>query len=347
MDKDTIRIFGFCGGGTKGYGSNRFIQKFLQQWGVNQEDFYKNVDVMCGTSIGGILACSYAYGKTPDQMESFFLEDSKRIFTIRTTSDVATGSHNASEDSNRPNTLEKIAMIATDDPFYKAAYSDSNYGHNILQSILVDNFANDTLANLEIPVVIPAYQEDMKRYVMFSNFNDPNYFIGNTEKIVDVCRATSAAPIYLPRHTFGGHTYMDGGVYANDPILAALNLARTIKTQAKRAVIIDVGTGIGTMSFDGDSEPTGTSHAVSVLFELMNIAMTGSEELTRYYLDYKTQRLPLDLYYYKFNPVFPSNFSNELDNSTSGWFGDLADLIDTHYSNESAEIASILTHLSA
>ena len=347
MDTNTLRIFSFPGGGAKGYGSNRFMQKFLHQWGIPQVDFWKYVDVMCGTSIGGILTCGYAYGKTPDYMESFFINDAKRVFTIRTAEDVSIGSHNASSDSNRPNIAQKLAMIASNDPFYKSAYEDSDYGHNILQKVLVDNFGTDTLANLKLPVVISSYEEDMKRYVMFSNFNDPAYFIGNTETIVNVARATSAAPIYLPAHSFNGHIYSDGGIYANDAILAAINVGLSTKPHATRIVIVDVGCGIGNMSFDGSGSETDLSHAVVRLFNLMNVAMVGGEEYVRYYLDYLSNRLSKDVYYYKFQPKFPEDFPNELDNSTPEWFTSLANLVDTHYSNESDKISSILTRLTA
>jgi len=347
MDTNTLRIFSFCGGGSKGYGSNRFMQKFLQEWGIPQTDFYKYVDVMCGTSIGAILACGYSFEKTPDEMESIFTTHAKRIFTIRTANEVANGSHNANTDSNRPNSLEKLGMIALDDAFYKSAYEDSNYGSNILQQVLVDNFGTSTLANLKTPIVIPAYEEDMKKYVVFSNFNDPAYFIGNTESIVNVCRASSAAPIYLPAHEFNGHLYSDGGVYANDAILAAINVGLTVKPHATRIVIVDVGTGIGNMSFDGSGSETGISHAAVRLFGIMNVAMTGSEEWSRYYLDYLSNRLARDVHYYKFQPKFPENFPNELDNSTAAWFSDLANLIDTHYSDESDQIADILARLTA
>jgi predicted acylesterase/phospholipase RssA len=348
VDTNTLRVFSFCGGGTKGYGSNRFMQKFLHQWGIPQADFWKYADVMCGTSIGSILASSYAYGKTPDEMESFFTTYAKRIFTIRTAADVASGSHNASVDSNRPNIAQKAFMFATDDAFYKSAYEDSNYGHNILQQILVNNFGTNTLANLKLPVVIPAYEEDMSRYVVFSNFNDPAYFIGNTETIVNVCRASSAAPIYLPAHNFNGHYYSDGALLANDSILAAINLGLTVKPKATRVVIVDVGTGIGNMSFDGSGgASTDLEHSAVRAVKIMNVAMTGAEEWSRYYLDYLSNRLARDVYFYKFQPKFPEDFPNELDNSTPAWFSQLANLIDTHYSDESDKISSILTHLTA
>ena len=355
MDTNTIRIFSFCGGGTKGYGSNRFMQKFIQQWGIPQADFWKYADVMCGTSIGAILASGYSFGKTPDYMEGFFLNQAKRVFTIRTAADVASGSHNASSDSNRPNLAQKAFMFATNDSFYQSAYEDSNYGHNILQQVLVNNFGTNTLANLKTPIVIPAYEEDMSRYVVFSNFNDPAYFIGNTETIVNVCRASSAAPVYLPAHGFNGHFYSDGGQYANDAILAAINVGLSVKPNATRIVIVDVGTGIGNMSFDGaSSASTDLEHLAVRAFKVMNVAMTGAEEWSRYFLDYLANRTTnltnqaiMDLYYYKFQPKFPENFANELDNSTSAWFASLANLIDTHYSNESDKISSILTHLTA
>lgn len=355
MDINTLRIFSFCGGGTKGYGSNRFMQKFIQQWGIPQADFWKYADVMCGTSIGAILASGYSFGKTPDYMEGFFLNQAKRVFTIRTAADVASGSHNASSDSNRPNLAQKAFMFATDDAFYKSAYNDSNYGSNILQQVLVDNFGTNTLANLKTPIVIPAYEEDMSRYVVFSNYNDPAYFIGNNESIVNVCRASSAAPVYLPAHNFNGHYYSDGGVYANDAILAAINVGLSVKPNATRIVIVDVGTGIGNMSFDGaSSASTDLEHLAVRAFKVMNVAMTGAEEWSRYFLDYLANRTTnltnqaiIDLYYYKFQPKFPEDFANELDNSTSAWFASLANLIDTHYSNESDKIASILTRLTA
>lgn len=347
MDRNTIRIFSFPGGGAKGYGSNRFMQKFLHQWGISQTDYWKYVDVMCGTSIGAILASGYSFGKTPDEMEGFFTSYAKRIFTIRTVADVTSGSHNASEDSNRPNVAQKLFMIGANDSFYKSAYEDSNYGSNILQQVLVDNFGTNTLANLKTPIIIPAYEEDMNRYVVFSNFNDPTYFIGNNETIVNVCRASSAAPIYLPAHNFNGHFYSDGGQYANDAILAAINLGITVKPNATRIVIVDVGTGIGNISFDGSGTETEISHAAVRLFGIMNVAMTGAEEWSRYYLDYLSNRLVRDVYYYKFQPKFPEDFPNELDNSTQTWFDQLANLIDIHYVNDSDKISSILARLTA
>jgi len=144
MDSNTLRIFSFAGGSTKGYGENRFMQKFIHQWGIPQADLWKYVDAFAGVSTGAILASSYSVGKTMNEVEPFYLEKAKRIFTIRTAAEVASGSHNANTDSNRPNTAQKIALIGLNDAFYASPYEDSNYGSNILHQTLIENFGVNT-----------------------------------------------------------------------------------------------------------------------------------------------------------------------------------------------------------
>ena len=351
MDIDTLRVFSFSGGSTKGYGENYFIRKFLQQWGIPQGDFWKYADVMAGVSTGAILTASYSYGKTPDEVEPFYLERAKRVFTIRTAADIASGSHNASSNSNRPNTLQKIAMIGLSDPFYKSAYEDSNYGSNILHQTMVENFGTDILASLKIPVVIPAVAQDISRPVYFSNFNDAGFFEGVTYRIVDVLRATSAAFPYLPSYGFNGHDYIDGAFLINNAVDRAIKLGLTVKPNARRIVVVDVGAGIGRNGFDGTEPTTPSDLAVAKIFAYTNLLMINAEENVRKNLEYESQRListyGLPLFYYKWQPVYPLNFNNEIDNSTAEWYAELKNILDIHYSEESANIASIITHLGA
>lgn len=349
MDPSTILIFSFSGGSTKGYGENRFMQKFLQQWGVSQSSFKQHVACFGGVSIGTILAAGYSFGKTPDQLELFFTEKAKRIFTIRTAGDVASGSHNASEDSNRPNTVQKIGMIGLNDPFYQAAYPDSNYGHNILHSTLVENFGISTLANLNNYFVTSAVERDLSRPVYFSNFEDPTFFKGKTDTIVDVCRASSAAFPYLPSYYWNDHEYIDGAFLINNVVDMAINIGLTTKPNATKVVVISVGAGIGKGGFDGGDPSDPNQHAVAKMFEYINLLMVNAEEATRNNLQYKADRLNRmvgkSFYFYSFQPRFPQTFANEIDNSTASWFSDLANIIDTHYYNESDKISSIISRL--
>ena len=68
---------------TEGFGAsiefidNEWFKKFVQLWGINQEDIWKNFDVICGTSIGGMMALALALGLTPDSLTTFFTTSSK------------------------------------------------------------------------------------------------------------------------------------------------------------------------------------------------------------------------------------------------------------------------------
>ena len=347
-DSNTLRILSLDGGGVRGYLSLKFLQRFIQQWGVDGSELWKYFDVIAGTSIGGIQALGYAHGLSPELLEPFFLEKSKRIFTIRT---VPTGC-DANTDSNRPNTLQKIALITLNDPFYKSACApdagNSNYGDNILEQTLVDNFGTNTLSNLKTTVLIPSYEKDTSRYLFFSNHNDP-MFKGSTESIVNVARATSAAPVYLPKYSFNNHEYIDGGIYQNNPADIALSLGKAMKPNANRFCVLSLGTGIGKMGFNTPTtEQLGSSDsAIADIFALFDIASTGGQESVDFNLRLKSRRTLEQLYYYIFQPMLDPYINTELDNSDVSFLNYMADTANLVFNTDNENITNFLGHLTA
>jgi hypothetical protein len=64
--------------------------------------------------------------------------------------------------------------------------------------------------------------------------------------IKDVLKATMAAPYYFPPHTHH-RTFLDGGIYANDPMLTGLHCARLnghIATDFSQYRVVGIGTGV-------------------------------------------------------------------------------------------------------
>lgn len=348
MDRNTIRVLSLDGGGVRGYLSLKFLQRFIQQWGIQGDELWKYFDVIAGTSIGGIQALGYSFGKSPDELEPFFQQKAKRIFTIRT---VPIGC-NADSDSNRPNLAQKIALMILNDPFYLSACppdsGNSNYGSNILQQTLIDNFGSSSMGSLKTKVVIPAYEKDTSKYVMFSNHNDV-MFTGQTEQIVNVARATSAAPVYLPKHSFNSHDYIDGGIYQNNPADIALSLGKMIKPLANRYCLLSLGTGIGKMGFynnvttqlnDGDS-------TIADIFTLFDIASTGGQESVDFNLKLRSKRTLERLYYYRFQPLLDPNLNTELDNSDISFLQYMSDTANSIYNTDNENITTFLGHLTA
>jgi hypothetical protein len=66
-------------------------------------------------------------------------------------------------------------------------------------------------------------------------------------KVTEIARATSAAPTYFPplHLTRGADDYalVDGGVFVNNPAMAAYVQARLLYPEAARVVVVSVGTG--------------------------------------------------------------------------------------------------------
>ena len=320
MYEKTLRVLSIQGGGSRGYVPIKFLLRLCQQWGISSSDLFSRFDVIAGTSIGGILALALADGQSLEDIEPLFIADAKSLF------------------SPKVGTVEKIAKLALNQPFYSA---------DPLQAALVRDFTSEkTLSQLKTNVVVPSFEKDMSRYVMFSNFNDP-MFVGQNESVVNVARATSAAPLYLPHHTFNTHDYIDGGLYANNPAEVAVNLGTMIKPTANRICVLDVGTGLGGANFDGSEPLTGSDHSVSVLFNLMNVAMAGSQEMVNFNMKIRASRTLEELYYYRFQPTFPADVSREIDNSADSWFTKLEEVTSAAYANDSNNISIFLGHLTA
>lgn len=353
-DPRTLRILEFDGGGERGYMALNFFKSFVQLWGINPADLAKKFDVICGTSIGGIIGLALAFGKTPDELSPFFTVQGPYIFSLESLSP-----------SVRPNSVAKAALIALNIPFYQSSGPTSEaYGDGLLRKSLRDFFKIEgvpaTMQDLKTNVIIPSYEQDTKTYVSFSNVNYPDY-IGQNELISDVAIATSAAPAYLTSLSLNGHIYIDGGVYQNNPAIFGRNLAQILKPTSKRCCVLSIGTGLGELGFDEGNPsmaaimdtPTypliesllGVTRAdepstINTLFSLFEVASTGGQESVAKSLYLESTYTLNQLYYYRFQPTLDPNLNTELDNTdpeilayyeqvAANWFADDIDNIVT------------------
>ena len=94
-----------------------------------------------------------------------------------------------------------------------------------MDNSLKEYFQDLRLSNTLKPVIVTSYDIRNNEIIMFKSrkSNEPGY----NSLIKDVCRATSAAPTYLPSYemSFGNkqRTCIDGGVFINNPSLAGVS----------------------------------------------------------------------------------------------------------------------------
>lgn len=363
-DPNTLRILEIDGGGERGYLSLKFLQKFIQQWGINPANVAQNFDVICGTSIGGVLALSLAYGSNPNDLDTFFTDDGPYIFSTNGTA------------SNRATTIDKLLAFApanpyTGIPFYSTQGTAYTYGSNLLVTRLQEMFTTNSMQNLLTNVVVPSYKVDFKGdgniskgvYTLCSNVNLPG-FVGQNELIKNVALATASAPFYLPSlsltstnpndSTYLNGTYIDGGVYANNAAAFGRNLAQMLKPTARRCCILSLGTGLGEMGFDDEtlgmsllSASTDPIVTVANLFSLFDVASTGGQESVARNLLFESSYTLNRLYYYRFQPTLDPAKDTELDNTDSSILTYYNDTANTWFNDDIDNINTFIGHLNA
>lgn len=359
----TIRVLELDGGGERGYMSTIWLKLFIQQWGITPNTLWQHFDVICGSSIGGIAALSYAFGLAPDVLENFFTTVGPYVFTVRNNPLTCTfGGISGNVPSNTPNSAQKLAFILLNDPFYASGSDGSNtcvtYGSELLYATLINTFGADkTMQDLKTNVLIPAYNllpttdsPEAGQGVLFSNIDNSNV-TGKDELIINVAKATSAAPIYLPPATFGGKTYLDGGVYNNNPAQLGLDLAKNLKPTANRFCLLSIGTGIGQMQFFPDGSITEDLapgfETIQLLFGLFNVASTGSQESTAKGLLMQSQNPLGNFYYYRFQPTLDPNLDTTLDNTKPEILEYYRTTATNAFNSDISNITTFIGHLTA
>lgn len=339
-DPNTLRILSLDGGGERGYMSLQFLKNFINLWGIDPATLAQKFDVICGTSIGGIMGLAFAFGLTPDEILPFFTVQGPYIFSLTSLTP-----------SVRPTLAAKIVAVLANVPFYQSSGPTAAlYGSGLLAATLTSTFGTSTMQDLQTSVLIPSYQKDTSTYVLFSDLNYPD-FIGQNELISNVALATSAAPLYLPVASFGGHQYLDGGVYQNDPARLGRSLAMMTKPTASRCCVLSLGTGIGEMGFDPDGpgglEVGDATDAIKTLFSLFDIAQTGGQESVAKALYLESQYTLNQFYYYRFQPDLNQALDTELDNTDPAILTYYIDTANTVFANDISNITAFLGHLTA
>ena len=272
MKSPLYRIAAFDGGGIRGI----YTATLLARLEGKAPGFLKNVKLFAGTSTGSILAVALAAGRRPGELAELYQKQGEEAFS----------------DSWLDNVRDMGRLIGAD-------FSEHN-----LKRILEKLFGNATLGDLPRRVLIPAFDlggtpgrgEKCWKPKFFHNF--PGCDSDAKEKIVDVIMRSCAAPASFP--TYQG--YIDGGVAANNPAMAALTqvLDRRAKTRPpalEHIRLLSLGTGFNRQFIRGQRLNWGYAQWAKPIIRLMMDGMTGVA-------DYQCRQL-LGEHYHRLAPALP------------------------------------------
>lgn len=211
----TFRILSLDGGGIRGIFSMALLERIVEE--VPQ--LMEKIDMFAGASTGGIIALGLADGYSPAEGVELYRRFGKEVF----------------RDDRFDNLLDLGKLVGAD------------YSTRPLKRVLRETYRSETLEDLRRKgyfVLIPTFDLDaVKKDVrswkpkFFHNF--PGNDSDGAELLVDVALRTSAAPSYFPVY----QGYIDGGVVANNPSMAALAQALNEGHTQDEIRILSLGTG--------------------------------------------------------------------------------------------------------
>ncbi len=278
------RILSLDGGGIKGVITASLLHRLDSHPGT--AGFLDKVDLIAGTSTGGLLALAIAHGLSPAEMRDVYVREGQFIFHETFVHDIAT--------------LWRVIG---------AGYPTRN-----LETVLQDVFGQTTLDGLEKRVLITALDLDNEssdphkrtwKPKIFHNF--PGDDSDGHQPAYKVALATSAAPTYFP--TYEG--YVDGGVFASNPSMCALAQSQDLRffesPDLSNVVLFSLGTGTSLEYIPGLDHDWGYAQWIR---PILNVIFDGVSGIA----DYQCKQI-LKENYFRLAPVFPHDVSIPMDDA--------------------------------
>ena len=191
-----FKVLALDGGGYKGL----YTACVLHEIETFNAPLARHFDLLCGTSVGGLIALALAAGRNTEEITTFFLECGEEIFP---------------QGSWLERALRRMRQWA-----WRGKYLDTGL-RGAVEHLLGKTMMRDANSYLCIPTLnLPTLSP-----FVFKTDHDPTLTRDSDVPMADVARATSAAPTYLPVaeiSAFPGHQFADGGLWSNNPSLVGL-----------------------------------------------------------------------------------------------------------------------------
>ncbi len=212
-----FRILSLDGGGIKGTFTASVLATLEEETGRRIVDHF---DLITGTSTGGVIAIALGLGLPAKATLDFYQKKGPMIF---------------------PST----SLVQRAGRLVRQLFR-TKHSHEALRQALTDVFGERKFGESKCRLVIPTYDAIAGRIFLMKTAHHERFKYDINAPAVDVARATSAAPTYFAAAPFPNHpgaSYVDGGLWANCPVLQGLvEAVHFLKIPLDQIDILSVGT---------------------------------------------------------------------------------------------------------
>ena len=217
-----FRILSIDGGGIRGVFPAVFLAELERRY-LGGKSVAHYFDLIAGTSTGGILALGFGAGITAAELRDLYVHRGCEIFP-----------------PIRPRVLEGVIRR------FQSACQLLKYRYDgkALKGILEETLGDRKFGESGKRLCIPSFDGRYGEVYIFKTPHHPDFRKDARESMTKVAEATSAAPTFFRPLEDGGYTFVDGGVWANNPIMIGLLDALTcFAVRAEHVVILSLGCG--------------------------------------------------------------------------------------------------------
>jgi patatin-like phospholipase/acyl hydrolase len=215
---ESIKVLSIDGGGIRGIIPAILLDALQSRVGRKPHETF---DLIAGTSTGGIItvgigtACNQGTCYSSKELVSLYVQNGAAIFKKRLFE-----------------SLEELVL--------------PKYDPENLETVLAKFFGETEFKTALTPLLVSSYDLQSQLPFFFKSHKiaaDPRY----NWPVRQIARATSAAPTcFPPFHLVRGdedYALVDGGVFVNNPAMAAYVEGRRLYPGAKNVIVVSVGTG--------------------------------------------------------------------------------------------------------
>jgi patatin-like phospholipase/acyl hydrolase len=241
--KRRFQILSLDGGGLKGLFTAAFLAKWEQEQKTRVVDHF---DLIAGTSTGGIIALGLGLGFSAEDVKNLYLQKAEQIFPP--------------------------SLLGNAKHWISVKYSAEG-----LKAALEELFQDRKLGDSTKRLLIPAYDPAFKGIHIFKTAHHRRLHTDHKQTAVHVALATSAAPTYFePEETESGLQLVDGGVWANNPVMLAVAEAMGYLERDQREIAaLRIGTTEEVISIDSLKTSGGK---IQIAAPLINFMMRGQSQ---------------------------------------------------------------------
>jgi hypothetical protein len=309
----SIKVLAIDGGGIRGIIPAVILAEIPNRLGM---DLFKAFDLIAGTSTGGIIAlgigtdCKDNGPYSPDELLDLYVENGPAIFR----KSVVTPERQIFLPKYCPGALESALEQFFGDAEFKAAFT---------------------------PLLISSYDLQGQLPFFFKSHKiaaDSTY----NWQLTEIARATSAAPTFFPPFHLTrddeDYALVDGGVFVNNPSMAAYAEARSLYPDAIAFTVVSVGTG------DRQDQITYASAKdwglIGWAKEIVPVLMDSVSEA----VDFELRALP-GCTYYRLQVPHLQNASSDMDDADPENLRELQKVAEEYVASISNQLAKVCADL--